>query len=106
MVRAGDALAAIAVVPSTRRDARWRQTLWKLRTRPSLAAHGQDRLVQEVESLEVALRQDVAHVADELPGLPEDGLLLELEEFGIPVNPAGQAEIVLSAEVGGGSLSA
>ena len=69
---------------------------------PVVAANGQDRLVQEVEGLVVALLGHVAHVADELPGLLEDGLLLELEEFGIPVDPAGQAEIVLSAEVRGG----
>ena len=66
------------------------------------AAHGQDRLVQELECLEVALPRHVVLVAHELPGLPEDDLFLELEELRITVDPARKAEVVLGAEIGCG----
>jgi hypothetical protein len=67
---------------------------------PVLAANCQDRLVDDVERLEVPCLRHVVDVADEVPALAENGLALEFEELWIRINPAGQAKIVLGPGLG------
>ena len=55
------------------------------------AAQGEDALVQEVEGLVVAGVGHVVDVADDLPGLPKQRPLLQLEEARVGVEPRRQA---------------
>jgi hypothetical protein len=55
------------------------------------AADHDDALAQEVEGVEIAGAGHVVDVADDLPALAENELLLELEELRLAVYPARQA---------------
>lgn len=58
------------------------------------AAQGEQGLPEDVERLVITGVRDFRDMADDLPGGPENPLALEREEFGVPVGPRRQAEIV------------
>ena len=58
-----------------------------------IAAHHDDGLAEEVETVIVPRAGHVADVAHHLPAVAEDGFLLELQELAIMVDPAGQTQI-------------
>ena len=59
------------------------------------AAHDDDAFAEKLERPPVAGRRNVAGVADDLPGGPDQPLHLDGEIFGIVIDPAGQAQILL-----------
>ena len=58
------------------------------------ATHGNDRLAHELKGMIVARVRNVVLMANELPRLAENRLLLELEELGVVVDPGRETEAV------------
>ena len=59
--------------------------------RPVLAAHDDDAFSEKLQRMPLARLGDVAEVTDDLPARPHHALHLDPEEFGIVINPGGQA---------------
>jgi hypothetical protein len=102
VIRAGDALAAIALLAVDQPGRAVAADVMEAAHAPVGPPDRQDRLVKELEGQEIAHGRHVVDVADQVPALAEHDLALELEELGVPVGPAGQAEVVFRAKIGGG----
>src|SRR5690242_10639760 len=55
-----------------------------------LAAHGEDALAQNIQSQIIAGPRHVVEMADNVPGLREDLLALDLEEALVGIEPGGE----------------
>jgi len=60
-----------------------------------VAADDEDALAQNLQRPPVAGPGDVAGVADDLPAGPDQPRHFDAEIFGIAIDPAGQAELLL-----------
>ncbi len=94
MKRAGDGAAAHATLVGDDARAAMPADIVEGTDRSVAAAHHQGPLARHVEGEVGAGLGEVAFVADQLPGAAEQELLLELEQFGTAIAPAGKPTAV------------